>query len=351
MTDFDLRISRLPASLWVEIAAIDELKGRWAAGQALHPYQLAQLKKSVLITSAGASTRIEGASLGDAEIERLIRGARTKRLGSRDEQEVRGYFELLQKVFEMPETIPFSESTVLAFHKELLKYVEKDEGHRGEYKTVENAVSAVGEGGLETVILKTTPPYLVRKEMETLLEWTGERLAARDAHPLAVIGNFVAEFLKIHPFRDGNGRLSRILTDLQLLKAGYTFVPYVSHERIVERRKVGYYVALRRSQATFGTAAEDLAPWLSFFTAAVREQAEKAVALMGSTRVEEVLTGKQLAVLDAVLGGKGVSAGAIAKKTGVARPTVNQALEKLLRLKKVSKVGMGRGTAYWPTMR
>jgi Fic family protein len=348
MSDFNKRISRLPASLWGEVAAIDELKGRWIGGQAIHPYQLAQLKKSVLVTSTGASTRIEGATLGDAEIERLIRRAAPGKGEGRDEQDVRGYFELLSRVFENFDSIPFSESTILTLHGEMLKRVEKDAAHRGKYKTTENYVTAFEDGKEVAVILKTTPPFLVRKEIESLVDWTKERLENKDVHPLAIVGNFVAEFLKIHPFQDGNGRLSRVLTNLLLLKTGYAFVPYVSHERIIERRRDDYYIALRRSQTTFGTDEENLAPWLEFFLAVVREQAEKAVGLMEKTRVEEVLTGKQLEVLNTVLRGKGVSAGEIARKTGIARPTVNQALEKLLGLKKIKKVGMGRGTAYWP---
>lgn len=348
MNDFNKRLSRLPTIIWSEIAAIDELKGMWLGGQSIHPYQLTQLKKSVLVTSTGASTRIEGSELGDAEIERLMRSSSPSRNEDRDGQEARGYFELLARVFESHDAIPFSESTVLALHGEMLKYVEKDAVHRGKYKTTDNVITATRDGKNVAVILKTTPPFLVRKEMESLIDWTKERLAFRDAHPLAVIGNFVAEFLKIHPFQDGNGRLSRILTNLLLLKSGYSFVPYVSHERIIERRKDDYYITLRRSQTTFGGDKEDLVPWLKFFLGVAREQAEKAVALMEQTRIEEVLTGKQLAVLNAVLTGKGVSAGAIVKTTGIARPTVNQALGKLLTLKKIKKVGMGRGTAYWP---
>lgn len=348
MNDFSKRLLQLPTTLWGEVAAIDELKGRWVGGQSIHPYQLAQLKKTVLVTSTGASTRIEGSTLGDAEIERLIRSSAAVENATRDEQDVRGYFALLSRVFESHESIPFSESTILALHNEMLKYVEKDVMHRGKYKTTENVITAIKDGKDVAVILKTTPPFLVRKEMESLIDWTKERIDFKDAHPLSVIGNFAAEFLKIHPFQDGNGRLSRILTNLLLLRAGYAFTPYVSHERIIERRKDDYYVALRRSQMTFGGEKESLGPWVEFFLAVVREQAEKAVGLMEKNRIEEVLTGKQLAVLNAVQESKGVSAGEITRLTGVARPTVNQALEKLLGLKKIKKVGMGRGTAYWP---
>jgi len=349
MTNFDQRIGRLPPGVWGTIAKIDEIKGRWTQGEALHPYQLAQLQKSVLITSTGASTRIEGATLSDAEVEKLIRGVQPKKAEGRDEQEVRGYFELLRHVFDVHGSIPFSESTILSLHQEMLKYADGAQAHRGRYKTVENTITAVGGTGAAAVVMKTTPPYLVRKEMESLLLWTRERLAAGDVHPLAVIANFVVEFLKIHPFEDGNGRLSRLLTNLLLLQAGYAFAPYVSHEKIIERRRQDYYLALRRSQATVGTAHEDILPWTEFFLSVVLEQAEKAVVLMEKTGIEEMLSAKQLEVYNAVLTGKGVSAGEIAAATGVARPTVNQALEKLLRLKKISKVGIGRGTKYWPT--
>lgn len=348
MTNFDRRINRLPPDLWGTVAKIDEIKGRWTQGAALHPYQLAQLQKTVLVTSTGASTRIEGATLNDAEVEKLICGVKPKKTGSRDEQEVRGYFELLQHVFDVHGAIPFSESAILSLHQEMLKYAESARAHRGRYKTVENTITAVGQTGKAAVIMKTTPPYLVRKAMESLLDWTKERLAAGDIHPLPVIANFVVEFLKIHPFQDGNGRLSRLLTNLLLLKAGYAFVPYVSHEKIVERRRQDYYLALRRSQATIGTAEENLTPWLEFFLAVILEQAEKAVALMEKTGVEEMLSAKQLDVYNAVVTGEGVSAGEIAAKTGIARPTVNQGLDKLVRLKKISKVGLGRGTRYWP---
>jgi Fic family protein len=342
-------MDNLPPSLWGVIAKIDELKGRWIQGESLHPYQLAQLKKYVLVTSTGASTRIEGATLSDAEVERLIRGVRSKKTAERDEQEVRGYFELLERIFESPAAVPFTESSILTLHQKMLRYVDSAEPHRGKYKTAENVITAIGSTGGAAVVMKTTPPYLVRKEMESLLDWTRERLAAGDIHPLAVIANFVVEFLKIHPFQDGNGRLSRILTNLLLLRSGYAFAPCVSHEKIIERRRPDYYLALRRSQATIGTGKEDIVPWAEFFLSVILEQAEKAAALMEKTGIEEVLSTKQLEVYNAVLGGKGVSAGEIAASTGVARPTVNQALSKLIRFKKISKIGIGRGTKYWPT--
>jgi Fic family protein len=348
MNNFDRRIRNLPPSVWMTIARIDEIKGRWSQGANLHPYQLAHVRKTVLVTSTGASTRIEGATLTDADVEKLLRRAEPKAAEGKDEQEVRGYSGLLERVFDLHASIPFSESTILSFHNEMMRFVEAAEPFRGRYKSVENAVTAVGPKG-SAVVMRTTPPYLVRKEMETLLEWTGDRLASGDVHPLAVVANFVVEFLKIHPFQDGNGRLSRILTSLLLLKSGYAFAPYVSHERIIERRRKDYYLALRRSQAGIGTDAEDVLPWVEFFLAVTLEQSEKAVALMEGADVGDVLSERQLSVYNAVVSGNGASAGEVAVSTGVGRPTVNQALAKLVTMKKITKTGIGRGTRYWPT--
>ena len=131
---FNKRLQKLPASIWRKIAQIDELKGQWIAGAKLSPQVLGRLKKSVLITSTGASTRIEGARLSDEDVEKLMRGISMQKFRDRDKQEVKGYYELLQNVFDSWKSVRFSENTIKHFHKELLKYVEKDKRHRGEYK-------------------------------------------------------------------------------------------------------------------------------------------------------------------------------------------------------------------------
>ena len=249
---FDQRLNNIPNDLWSRITKIDELKGKWTGGLQASPYFLTRLKRSVLVTSTGASTRIEGARLTDEEVEKLMQGLKVKKWESRDNQEVSGYYELLKNVFESWKSIPFSESTIKHFHKELLKYVVKDEGHRGQYKKTENAVEMFDEEGKSIgVVFETTKAYLTPKEMQELVEWTREALEAEHLHPLLVIGNFVVELLKIHPFQDGNGRLSRIITNLLLLKSGYLYIPYVSHEKLIEDNKNAYYAALRQSQREF----------------------------------------------------------------------------------------------------
>jgi len=215
---------------------------------------LTRLRKSVLVTSTGASTRIEGSELSDKDVEKLMRGLSLKRFRSRDMEEVQGYYELLTNVFNSYQSTPFSEGTIKFFHRELLKHAEKDTEHRGEYKKKENRVEMVNTAGDSVgVLFDTTPAYLTGKEMLELVEWTQQAILERKIHPLLIIGNFIVEFLAIHPFEDGNGRLSRILTNLLLLRAGYSFVEYVSHEQIIEQRKDQYYLALRSSQKTFRT--------------------------------------------------------------------------------------------------
>ncbi|MDP3792615.1 MAG: Fic family protein [bacterium] len=345
---FDLRLEGLSSEVWSKLRQIDELKGQWIAGAQLNPQVLGRLKRSTLITSTGASTRIEGAQLSDEDVEKLMRGLDIQKFTNRDKQEVKGYFELLEKIFDSWKSVGFSESSIKHLHKELLKYVEKDNLHRGEYKKKENQVQMLDGGGKLTgvILFDTTPAYLTPKEMQELIEWTQKGLVEKKYHPLIVIGNFLVEFLKIHPFQDGNGRLSRILTNLLLLKEGYLYVPYVSHEKLVEDNKPDYYVALRRSQKTFKSEHEDVVPWLDFFFGLLLKQAQIAADLLSKENIEKNLSPKQLSVWKYLQTVDSATPGEISKVANVARRTVNQALDKLLKLKKIERIGLGRTTRY-----
>jgi len=347
ITHFDKRLEALPSTILTLIASIDELKGRWSAGVNLHPQILGKLKQSVLITSTGASTRIEGANLSDAEVENLMKGLSLQKFKDRDGQEVKSYFELLKNVFDSWQSIRLNEGTIKHFHQEILKYVEKDSFHRGEYKVTENKVQMVDtKGNIVGTIFDTTPVYLTPSEMRELVEWTVLAIKEQKYHPLLIIGNFVVEFLKIHPFRDGNGRLSRILTNLLMLQAGYVYMPYISHEKLVEEKKQEYYVALRKTQLTLKTEKPDITPWLTFFLNIILDQSKQAVELLNADNVEKTLSEKQLAVLSYLQKAKEASAGEIMKETQMARQTGNQALRKLLGLKKIERIGQGRSTRY-----
>jgi len=345
--NYNKRIKNIPQNLWFLINQIDELKGQWIGGAKMNPQALGRLKRSVLVTSTGASTRIEGAKLSDEDIEKMMRGLSMQKFADRDKQEVQGYYELLNNVFNSAEKIPLSESSIQHLHKELLKYVEKDKLHRGEYKKTENRVEMVNEVGVSVgVLFDTTPAWLTPKEMLELVEWTKEAMVLKEIHPLLIIANFLVEFLNIHPFQDGNGRLSRILTNLMMLQAGYAYMPYVSHEKLIEDNKAEYYLALRKSQKTLKTESPNIIPWLEFFFNILLTQARQAIEMLSKENIEKLLSPKQLLVWKYLLEVQEATPGEISKIAKVARPTVSQALDTLMRLKKVERIGQGRTTRY-----
>lgn len=330
------------------IAEIERYQGMWTAGVNLSPQILTVLKRSTVITSAGSSTRIEGAKLTNEEIEDLFKsGLKIKQFRTRDQQEVAGYKELLENVFDVWQTIKFSENTIKHFHKELLKYSDKDRGHLGNYKVGDNKVVAYDKkGNVVGILFEPTSPYLVPKEMVELVEWTQQTLQEKLIHPLLVIGNFVLEFLKIHPFQDGNGRTSRILTNLLLLKNGFDFVPYVSHEKFIEDNKDAYYLMLNKSQKTLKEKEPNIASWLLFFLEIIRDQARMAVGLSQKERIETLLSQKQLSVWYFVLKHKEATPKEIREALKMPVPTVLQALNKLLDMKKIERLGEGRSVRY-----
>ncbi len=344
---FDKRVSHIPSEVLSKIAKIDEIKGRWIGGLQINPQTLGRLKRSVLVTSTGASTRIEGVKLTDREIEKLMQGVTTKKFTDRDSQEVQGYYELLHNVFDSWKSIKFSESTVKHFHNQLLKYVGKDQRHRGDYKKTENTVEMFDQNGKSIgIVFEPTKAFLTPKEMQELMDWAVQALEEKKYHPLLIIGNFLVEFLKIHPFQDGNGRVSRILTNLLLLKEGYVFMPYVSHEKLVEDNKSDYYLALVKSQKTFGKKTENIFPWLIFFLEVLLKQSEMAIRLLESEDVEKLLSPKQLEVWNYLQKVREATPLEIVRETGIVKPTVVQALSRLVTLRKIERIGMGRGTRY-----
>ena len=346
MNHFNKRIANIPQSQWALINQIDELKGQWVGGAKINPQALGRLRRSVLVTSTGSSTRIEGSKLSDEEIEKMMRGLSMQKFADRDIQEVQGYYELLENVFNAWNSIPLSESTIKHLHRELLKYVEKDKLHRGEYKKVENKVEMINEAGQSVgTLFDTTPAYLTPKEMQELVERTREAIILKEIHPLLITGNFLVEFLNIHPFQDGNGRLSRVLTNLLLLKSRYAYTPYVSHEKLVEDNKAEYYIALRKRQKTLKTGT-DITPWLEFFLHVLLKQSKQAIELLSKENIDKLLSPKQLTVWKYLEQTEEATPGEISKATNVARPTVSQALDTLLRLKKVERLGKGRTTRY-----
>ena len=331
------------------IAEVDEFKGSWRAFSTLAPERLAALKRVATIESIGSSTRIEGAALSDAEVESLLGRLDRSDYVSRDEQEVAGYAEVMDAVFMSHSSIPLTENYVKQLHGMLLRHSTKDERHRGEYKKLPSNVEAFDANGKSRgVIFETTSPFDTPQEMRQLVTWTREALDDGAWHPLIVIGLFVVAFLGVHPFQDGNGRLSRVLTTLLLLKAGYGYVPYSSLESIIESNKDGYYLALRRTQGTLTREDPDYEPWLLYFLRALKGQKDRLAAKVTREPRAEGLHPDAVKILDETHRAGRITTGEAEKLTGAPRPTVKLRLTELLRRGLLVRQGRGRGAWYEP---
>lgn len=259
---FDFQTNQLIIN---SISYIDAFMGKWNMVENSENIFLKELKKIATVESIGSSTRIEGAQLTNKEIKHLLENIKITELKSRDEQEVVGYFDVLEMIFDNYKNINISKDHIQQLHQNLLKYSTKDNRHRGEYKHLTNKVVANYPDGTQKIIFKTTEPYLVDSEMNYLIEWVNEKLNSKSIHPLIVIGLFIYEFLSIHPFQDGNGRLSRLLTNLLLLKNNYLFIQYVSFENLIEQKKKTYYEVLMNGQKDRYTENEIVDKWILFF--------------------------------------------------------------------------------------
>lgn len=331
-----------------KIAKIDQFKGLWQGSLRLSPQILGRLRSWVIITSTGASTRIEGAKMTDEDIARFLRGLKVKHPKSRDEQEVAGYADLIGRIFDNWKTIKLSESWILQFHSILLHFSDKDQAHKGKYKDSPNTVVMTNKHGEQVTLFNPTPPYLVKPEMQTAIEWTNEQLESGDIHPLLIIANFIFEFLAIHPFKDGNGRISRALTNLLLLRAGYSYVPYLSLDEIIEQTKAEYYLALRSTQKKHKTEDENIGPWVEYLLGTLLEQAERARKLMDSDKPEKLLSEKQTQVYNLFEENNELGVAEIDSrlKGNIPQSTIKQALSRLVTLKLLERIGRARSTRY-----
>jgi Fic family protein len=331
------------------LSEIDAIKNAFTLTDRLLPQTINRLTQSVIVTSTGASNRIEGNRLSDDEVEALYRNLHIRKLKTRDEQEVAGYLEMLELVLGSYDDMKLSQALILQLHRDMLKYSDKDERQRGAYKFGSNRVEARDqEGNVVGVIFDPTPPHLTPKEMQELVEWQRNADDENFKHPLVRIGNFVFEYLAIHPFQDGNGRTSRLLTNLLLLQQGYMFTALVSHEKLIEERKADYYLALNKAQSSWKSRKEDVFPWLIYFLEIVRSQATDALALIQEDRIENLLSEKQLALWQWA---QTRSEAAFSRKDAIEvlkfpPRTVEASIKKLVELKQLERIGVGRGTRY-----
>jgi len=331
-----------------QIALIDEFKGSWRTLGLLAPERLQSLKHVATVESIGSSTRIEGSKLSDREVEAILSNLEVESFDTRDEQEVAGYANVMDIIFESWEDIPLSENHIKQLHKELLRFSEKDQHHRGKYKTLSNSVSAFDQDGKEIgVIFETSSPFDTPIHMQELIAWANQTLEAKALHPLLVTALFIVTFLEIHPFQDGNGRLSRALTTILLLKSGYHYVPYASMESIIEENKENYYLSLRQTQPSIRTESPDWQPWVSFFLKCLKKQIEKlSIKLEREKILLTTLPELSLHILDHLKIHGRVTMAEMVKLTGVNRNTLKEHFRNLLKSKRIQLHGKGRGSWY-----
>jgi Fic family protein len=330
------------------ISQIDEFKGAWRAFGTLAPDRLLALRRVATIESIGSSTRIEGSRLSDRDVERLLSNLEIKSFTSRDEQEVAGYAETMDLVFRAWQDIPITENYIKQMHRDLLTYSDKDVWHRGKYKTLSNSVAAFDEDGNQIgIVFETASPFDTPRLMGELLAWFNDTRELRRVHPLLSIAVFVVVFLAIHPFQDGNGRLSRILTTLLLLQAGYAYVPFSSLESVIEQNKEAYYLGLRQTQGTIHTDTPDWQPWVLFFLRALHQQAQRlAKKIEREKLVLSDLPELSVAILDHAREHGRVTLAEMVRVTGVSRNTLKDHFRTLGEKGFLAMHGRGRGVWY-----
>ncbi|MDT3737632.1 MAG: DUF977 family protein [Denitratisoma sp.] len=333
------------------VTRIDEFKGAWRALGALAPDRLSALRRVATIESIGSSTRIEGSKLSDREVEQLLSNLEIRSFSTRDEQEVAGYAELMDLVFSSWRDIPFTENHIKQLHQILLRHSEKDAWHRGNYKTSSNSVAAFDEHGSQIgIVFETAIPFDTPRLMTELVSWVNQERQSVDGarlHPLLIIALFVVVFLEIHPFQDGNGRLSRVLTTLLLLQAGYVYVPYSSLESVIEQSKEAYYLALRQTQGTIRTESPNWQPWLVFFLRSLAEQVQRLEKKIEREKIVlAAMPELQLRIVEFAREHGRVTIGGTIRLTGASRNTLKQHFRALVERGVLNQHGSGRGVWY-----
>jgi Fic family protein len=330
------------------IAEIDEFKGAWRALGSLAPERLSALRRVATIESIGSSTRIEGSKLSDKDVERLLSNLQIKSFETRDEQEVAGYAEAMELVFQSWADITLTENHIKQLHRDLLKYSRKDEHHRGQYKTSSNNVAAFDEDGNQIgIVFETATPFDTPRLMTEVVDWVNQTLETKSLHPLLIVSIFIVVFLEIHPFQDGNGRLSRILTTLLLLRAGYAYVPYSSLESVIEQNKEGYYLALRQTQGTIRSKKPEWQHWILFLLRALQQQMKRLAKKVEREKIVlAALPELSVQILEFTREHGRVTIGDMVKLTGVSRNTLKEHFRQLQEKSHLVLHGSGRGAWY-----
>lgn len=324
------------------ISQIDRFDASWATIEKKEGLSLKQLKSIATVRSVGASTRIEGSKMSDEEVNVLLQAIDITKLEDRDSQEVVGYFNTLDIISESFLDIEISESSIKNLHNILMKFSIKDEWHKGEYKQHSNAVEANFGDGTKQIIFETTEAGLATENaMRNLVNWYK---SDNVTHPLVKCSLFTYDFLSIHPFQDGNGRLSRLISSLLLLKNGYNWVQYVSFEHEIENRKPEYYRVLRNCQSQ--RPNENVSEWNSFYFDALKNIQEQLIQKLNFNNATTQLSQREKLILTYIENSVGCKSGEISQKLGIPNPTVKRILSELIQKRMIEKNGVGPSTNY-----
>lgn len=345
-TDMDISI-KINSEVLNLIAEIDEFKGKWSLLNNISLERLNTLRKVATIESVGSSTRIEGAKLTDKEIDLLLNNIEMKSFVSRDEEEVISYTEAVNVINEDYNNIVFSENYIKQLHGIVLKYSSKDTHHKDKYKKAPNHVEAFDINGKSLgIIFKTATPFETPELMRNLIENTIKLFNQKTYHPILIISYFIIHFLSIHPFQDGNGRLSRILTNLLLMQNDYLYVQYSSLEHVIEENKDKYYIALRKAQKGIRTKSEDITPWIIFFLNCLKKQKDILLVKIDNENKLNVLPEVSRTILKLLSEHGMLTNRQIVAITGYNRNTVKLHLKKLVCSQKLKMNGQGKGVFY-----
>jgi len=333
------RISFSQANLSA-VRAIGEFKGRQELYRQF-PAMLENLKNIAVIQSAEASNRIEGVVAPPERIRELVEHKTAPQ--NRSENEIAGYRDVLATIQTRAPHIAVTPNVILQFHRDLYAYLPGEGGH---WKSTDNDIVEFLADGSSFVRFKPVPAHLVSDAVQHLTTRYGEALGAESIDPLVLIAAFVLDFLCVHPFLDGNGRMARLLTLLLLYQSGYEIGRFVSLEKTIEESKETYYESLLRSSQGWHEGEHDISPWLEYFLGVLIAAYKELESRVGS--FSRARGAKRQLVVDCVrhLPAEFKIADLINACPGIPRPTVNRVLTDLQTEGCVECSGRGRA-AVW----
>lgn len=323
------------------VAQIHEYKGRQQVLLKQQPTELERLVEIAKIQSTEASNEIEGIRTTNTRLKQLCADKTTPR--TRDEREIMGYRDVLNTIHESYEYIPLRSSYILQLHRDLYRYSEKGIG--GSFKNTQNYISATDAAGNTFVLFTPLPPYETPAAIDQICNSYNRVIDTQEIDPLILIPVLIHDFLCVHPFNDGNGRMSRLLTTLLLYRAGYQVGKYISLENKIAKNKDLYYNALEASQSGWYESADDPTPFIKYLLcvilAAYRELGERLELVGGKRSAIEVVrrtVGCRI--------GKFTKADIMELCPTLGKTSVESSLKQLVDEGVLIKHGKGRATFY-----